>query len=55
MIQMDSNILDLEKMLDEMGKSAADLSDLWPEIGKWWQARQVTVFMTGNRGAWPMR
>lgn len=55
MLEVNGNIADLEAKLEAMGAAAADLTDVWPEIGQWWAARQKTVFATGNRGAWEMR
>ena len=55
MIEMDANIIRVDQLLEEMGERAGDLTNVWPEVGKWWQARQRTVFATANRGAWPMR
>ena len=55
MLDASSNIVDLEDKLDAMASASADLTDAWTEVGKWWKARQVTVFTTMNRGAWPMR
>lgn len=55
MITVDGNVIDLERKLDAMGSAAGDLTDVWPEVGRWWQARERAVFATMNRGAWPMR
>lgn len=55
MMELDSNIVDLEQQLDAMGKASADLTGAWTEVGRWWRARQTTVFATRNRGEWPMR
>lgn len=55
MIQVDGNVVDLEDQLDAMSEAAADLTDAWPKVGEWFKARQTTVFMTANRGEWPMR
>ena len=55
MIAVESNVADLESRLDAMSLAASDLSSAWPEVGQWWRARQITVFTTANRGAWPMR
>jgi len=54
-IAVDANITEVDKLLEQAGQRAGDLSGAWPDVGKWWQARQRTVFATGNRGAWPMR
>ena len=55
MIDVESNVVDLEQLLDDMAEKAGDLSDAWPKVGQWWRARQITVFTTANRGAWPTR
>lgn len=55
MIDADSNVADLEARLTSMALAAADLSGAWTDVGHWWRSRQVTVFTTANRGAWPMR
>lgn len=55
MIQAETNVADLEARLDAMALAASDLSGAWDEVGRWWRARQLTVFTTMNRGAWPMR
>lgn len=55
MIQIDGNVVDLERELTAKAEAAADLTDAWTEVGKWWKARQTTVFTTRNRGQWPMR
>lgn len=55
MLEASSNIVDLEDKLDAMANASADLTDAWVEVGKWWKARQQTIFATMNRGAWPMR
>lgn len=55
MIQISGNMVDLEQQLDAMALAAGDLTGAWPEVGKWWQARQRAVFATHNSGAWPLR
>lgn len=55
MLEASSNIVDLEDRLDAMAAASSDLTGAWTDVGKWWKARQVTVFTTMNRGAWPMR
>lgn len=55
MLNVESNITDLEAKLEEAGVKAGDLSSVWPKVGDWWASRQRMVFMTMNRGAWPMR
>lgn len=55
MIEAKANTVDLEKLLGDMAEKAGDLTSVWPKVGQWWKARQTTVFMTGNRGAWGVR
>jgi len=54
-IKIEGNLVDLEAQLDAMADAAGDLSGVWPKVGNWWRARQLTVFATRNRGAWEMR
>lgn len=53
-MDVDSNIVDLEAKLEAMGAASADLTPAWSQVGSWWNARQLTVFKTLNRGQWPM-
>lgn len=55
MIQIDGNVVDLERELDGMADAAGDLTSVWPKVGQWWKARQTTVFTTANNGVWEMR
>lgn len=55
MIEVNGNIVDLEKRLEAITGAAADLTGVWPAVGQWWSAREKTVFMTGNSGAWEAR
>lgn len=55
MIDIESNAVDLEQLLGDMADKAGDLTGAWPKVGSWWRARQLSVFATGNRGAWPTR
>lgn len=55
MIEFDSNIVDIEDQLEAMGKASTDLTEAWTEVGRWWRARQSTIFATRNRGQWAVR
>lgn len=52
MITVQSNVVDIEQMLDELAGRARDLRPLWPRVGQWFAARQKTVFATRNAGQW---
>ncbi len=53
MIEINENgIADLDEQLARLEKAASDLTDVWPKIGQWWRARQLSVFASGGRGTW---
>ena len=54
MIDVQANSTEVAHRLEVAADKAGDLSGVWEDVGRWWQARQQTVFATHNRGAWPM-
>ena len=53
MIQVnEEGIADLEKTLERLEKAASDLSEVWPKVGQWWRARQLSIFASAGRGTW---
>jgi hypothetical protein len=54
-IEIEDSTAELQHVLEVTADHAGDLTGAWDDIGRWWQARQKTVFATRNRGAWPMR
>lgn len=48
----DQGIADLEQILAKAEKAATDLTPVWPKVGQWWRARQLSVFASAGRGTW---